>query len=139
MAAEQGNKYAETITKEVALELAQKALAAINDNCYFLSEVAEKCETYRTKFNYVLEKFKEDEEVFDAIKRMYNKCEAIVVKKTAKGDIVPSLGIFILKAYHDLIETSKLNQEVTGKDGKDLFRNLSEEDINERIQKLLNK
>jgi hypothetical protein len=87
----------------------------------------------------VLEKFKEDEEVFDAIKRMYNKCEAIVVKKTAKGDIIPSLGIFILKAYHDLIETSKVNQEVTGKDGKDLFRNLSEEDINDRIQKLLNK
>jgi hypothetical protein len=38
-----------------------------------------------------------------------------------------------------LIETSKVNQEVTGRDGKDLFRNLSEEDINERIQKLLNK
>lgn len=122
MAAEQGNKYAETITKEAALALANKALSAINDDCYFLSDVAEKCETYRTKFNYILDKFSDDPDVFDTIKRMYNKCESIVVKKTADGKIVPSLGIFILKSYHELVETSKVQQEqrFTDKDGNDV-------------------
>jgi hypothetical protein len=114
MAAETGNKYAETITREDALSLLTKALSIIGDDCYFLSDVAEQCETYRTKFNYLAEKFAEDREVFDTIKRIYNKCESIVVKKTAKGDIVPSLGIFILKAYHELIETSKVQQEHSG-------------------------
>jgi hypothetical protein len=117
MAAEEGNKYAETVTKEKALELANKALSLIDDECYFLSDVAEKCETYRTKFNYIAEKFSDDPDVFDTIKRMYNKCESIVVKKTAKGEIVPSLGIFILKSYHDLIEVNRVQSELSGEVG----------------------
>lgn len=114
MAAQEGNKYAETITREDALELLTRALSVIGDDCYFLSDVAEQCETYRTKFNYLAEKFADDREVFDTIKRIYNKCESLVVKKTANGDIVPSLGIFILKAYHELVEVSKVQQEHTG-------------------------
>ena len=42
---------------------------------------------------------------------MTNKCESIVVRKTASGDINVALGIFILKSYHGLIETSKLQHE----------------------------
>lgn len=117
MPAEHGNKYAETVTREAALDLLGKALSVIGDDCYFLSDVAEKCETYRTKFNYLAEKFADDAEVFDTIKRIYNKCESLVVKKTAKGEIVPSLGIFILKSYHDLIETNKVQNEHSGSMG----------------------
>lgn len=110
MAAEQGNKYAEKITLEDAIALAELAYSKISDDCFFLSKLADECGTYRQKFEYILQKFNDDEKVFNTIKRIYNKCESIVMEKTAKGDIVPSLGIFVLKAYHGLMETSKVEQ-----------------------------
>ena len=113
--APEGNKNAETCTIEEAYLLVELALESIDEDCYFLSSVAEKCGTYRQKFNYILEKLNNDKVVFNTIKRMYNKCEAIVMEKTAKGDIVPALGIFVLKAYHGLIETSKQQVDHTTK------------------------
>lgn len=110
-----GNKNAETITLEDAQKLCLLALDTISDDCYFLSSVAERCETYRQKFEYVLGKFNEDKIVFNTIKRMYNKCESIVMEKTATGDIVPALGIFVLKAYHGLMESSRQQVDHTTK------------------------
>ena len=63
MPAPKGNDYAEYITKEYALELLDKANEVINDECYFLSDVAVKCDTYREQFNYIAKKFKKDFEV----------------------------------------------------------------------------
>ena len=110
MAAPEGNKYAEKITLDDAIALAELAYSKISDDCFFLSKLADECGTYRQKFEYVLQKFNDDEKVFNTIKRIYNKCESIVMEKTANGDIVPSLGIFVLKAYHGLMETSKVEQ-----------------------------
>lgn len=114
MAAAEGNKHAEKWTKEATLELLDKAAASINGKCYFLSEVAVAVDQYPELFTYLAEKFSEDTDVFQAIKRLYAKCEATITRKTADGDIVPSLGIFILKSYHSLVETSKVQQEVSG-------------------------
>lgn len=107
MSAPKGNKYAEKVTLKDAIELAELAYSKISDDCYFLSKLADECGTYRQKFEYVLEKYNDNGEVFNTIKKIYNKCESIVMEKTANGDIVPSLGIFVLKAYHGLMETSK--------------------------------
>ena len=107
MSAAKGNKYAEKVTLKDAIELAELAYSKISDDCYFLSKLADECGTYRQKFEYVLEKYNDNGEVFNTIKKIYNKCESIVMEKTANGDIVPSLGIFVLKAYHGLMETSK--------------------------------
>lgn len=115
MPAPEGNKNAEKWTLDKTRELVKKAFESIDQSCYFISSVAEKCETYRELFEYLLKKFNDDDFVFSTIKRIYNKCESIVAEKTAKGDITPALGIFILKSYHGLIETSKLNTEHSGK------------------------
>lgn len=117
MAAAKDNKYAETWTKEATIDLLQRATEAIGAKCYFLSEVADAVEEYPDLFRYLAKKFEEDTDVFRAIKRLYTKCEATITRKTAEGDIVPSLGIFILKAYHDLVETSKVQQEHSGEVG----------------------
>ena len=113
MSAKKGNKYAEKVTLEDAIELAELAYSKISDECYFLSKLADECNTYRQKFEYVLEKYNDNEQVFNTIKKIYNKCESIVMEKTANGDIVPSLGIFVLKAYHGLMETSKQQTDIT--------------------------
>jgi hypothetical protein len=65
----------------------------------------------------LLKKFNEDEYVFNTIKKIYNKCESIVMKKTAQGEITPSLGIFVLKAYHGLMEVSKQEIDHSNTDG----------------------
>jgi hypothetical protein len=123
MAAENDNKYAETITRETALALAKQALELINDECFFVSDVAEKCGIYRTKFNYILTKFNDDSEVKDALERMYNKCESILVKHSAKGKVVnPIFGIFILKSYHNLIEVNKTQHELEVSDLATLYK-----------------
>jgi site-specific recombinase len=116
MAAPEDNKNAEWLTLEVAKSIIDKANEVINDNCYFLSDVADKCDTYREQFYYIAKKFKNDKIVFNSIKRLTNKCESIVVKHTADGKINVALGIFILKSYHSLIETSKLQHEGGDKD-----------------------
>lgn len=117
MAAEKGNKHAEKWTKQATLELLAKAAQAIGDKCYFLSEVAVAVNQYPQLFSFLAEKFDDDADVFEAIKALYAKCEAMITRKTADGDIVPSLGIFILKAYHNLIEVSKVQQEMSGSMG----------------------
>ena len=116
MPAPKENTNAEYLTEEVALEILEKANDIISEECYFLSDVADKCGTYREQFNYIAKKFRDNHVVFNTIKRMTNKCESIVVNKTAKGDINVALGIFILKSYHSLIETSKLQHEGGDKD-----------------------
>ena len=111
MAGTKGNKNAEWLTKDEAINILENANKVISDDCYFLSDVADKCGTYRQQFNYISEKFNDDKIIFNTIKRLTNKCESIVVKKTAKGEINTALGIFILKSYHSLIETSKTQLE----------------------------
>ena len=116
MSYNKGNKHAEWLTKEEALLIIDRALGVISNKCYLLSDVADKAGTYREQFYYIAKKFKGDKDVFNSIKRITNKCESIVAQKTADGDIVVALGIFILKSYHGLIETSKMQYEGGDKD-----------------------
>ena len=106
-----GNKNAEWLTEEEAMRILTKAEEVISNDCYFLSHVADKCDTYRDQFYYIAKKFKDNKTVFRTIKRITNRCESIVAIKTASNEINTALGIFILKAYHGLIETSKLQHE----------------------------
>lgn len=112
----ENNKNAEWLTENEAIKILDKAESFINDECYFLSDVADKCGTYREQFNYIAKKFKDNRIVYNKIKSLTNKCESIVVKKTAVNEINTALGIFILKSYHKLIETSKLQHEGGDKD-----------------------
>lgn len=107
------NKYAEKITLKDAIELANKAYNTVSEDCYFISSVADECGIYRQKFDYILKKFNDSDEVFDTLKRMHNKCERIVMEKTAAGKINTALGIFVLKAYHGLFESSKNYTDIT--------------------------
>ena len=119
-----GNKHAEWLTKEEALLIIDRALSVIDDECYFLSDVADKCDTYRDQFYYIAKKFDDDKDVFRSIKKITNKCESIVARHTASNKINVALGIFILKSYHGLIETSKMQLE-GGDDDKPIQNTIS--------------
>ena len=113
MGAPMENKNAEKITLEDAIELAELAYSKVSASCFYLSSVAEECGTYREKFDYIIKKYNDNEIVFRTIKKMRNKCESIIIEKTGNGEIVPSLGIFVLKAYHGLIESSSHEHKVS--------------------------
>lgn len=115
-----GNNNAESITLQDAIDLVNLAYSKISDDCYFLSKLADECGTYRQKFDYILKKYNDNKVVFNTIKMIYNKCESIVMVRTADGDITPALGIFVLKAYHGLLETSKqtIDHTTNGKEIK---------------------
>ncbi len=127
-----GNKNAEKWTVEEARKISQKALDAVNDDCYFIASIAEECEIYRELFFYLMDKFNDDEAVFNTIKRMYNKCEAIIWKKSAEGDMDKTIGIFALKSLHGLMETSKI---LTDQTIKTIEQNTDEE-LDKEIKEL---
>jgi|18_taG_2_1085343.scaffolds.fasta_scaffold141083_2 hypothetical protein len=102
-----GNKNAEKWTVKEARKLANKALDAVDDETFFISSIAEKCETYRDLFAYLMDKFNDDETVFRTLKRMYNKCESILWERASQGEIDRTIAIFALKSLHGLMETSK--------------------------------
>ena len=131
---QKNNKDAETITLDSAIELCNKALNTVNDECYFISSVADKCDTYRQKFDYILKKYSDNKDVFNTIKRMYNKCESIVMEKTAQGEITPALGIFVLKAYHGLMESSRHYNDHTTKG--ESMNQLTAEQLREKSKQL---
>jgi hypothetical protein len=133
MGAAKGNTNAEKVTLQDAIDLAELAYSKVTEECYFLSHLADECGTYRDKFAYILEKFNDNEIVFRTIKRIYNKCESIVMKKTAEGDIVPSLGIFVLKAYHGLLETSRTDITTNG---ESINKPLTPEELSQAKRKL---
>jgi hypothetical protein len=102
-----GNKNAEKWTVKEARKLANKALDAVDDETFFISSIAEKCETYRDLFAYLMDKFNDDKVVFRTLKRMYNKCESILWERASQGEIDRTIAIFALKSLHGLMETSK--------------------------------
>ena len=115
------NKNAEVYTVEDARRIAQEFHDAINSECYFLATVADKVGVYRELIYYLAERFKDDTIVINTIKKAKNKCESIVLHKTAKGEIPQALGIFVLKAYHGLIEVQRqeIKADVTTKTDHD--------------------
>lgn len=106
MAAAKGNKYAEKWKVEDARELAHKAYDAVDEETFFMSTIAIKCDVYRELFGFLLKKFNDDEEVFLTLKKMHTKAESIIWSKSAMGEIDKAVGIFALKALHGLYESS---------------------------------
>ena len=107
MAGTINNKNAEKWTEEKAIELAQLAESKVSVNCYFIAKIAQECGVYRELFHYLMNKFNDNEIVFNSLKRMYNKAETIIWEKSAEGKIDKTIGIFALKSLHGLFETSK--------------------------------
>ena len=132
MAAPKGNTNAEKWTIEEARKLSKKAFDAVDDDCYFIASIAEECEIYRELFFYLMNKFNDDDIVFNTIKRMYNKCEAIIWKKSANGEMDKTIGIFALKSLHGLMETSKLITDQTVNN----IEQITDKDLDEEIDAL---
>lgn len=132
MAAPEGNKNAEKWTEETTIEKLNELLDAADFTTYIgegLSEIG----LYGQWFSEMGIKFKDSEIVSETIKAIEQKYEAKLVSKTLKGDYNPTMAIFTLKNKHSWKD--KTEQEITGKDGKDLFSGMSDEDLDKAISR----
>lgn len=60
---------------------------------------------YQTLLNY-----KEKDDYFESIKKAKSYCEEYLVNNMIKGDINPSVGIFLLKSNYNYVENPKENE-----------------------------
>lgn len=102
MSAAVGNKYAEKYTLEEAHKIFSQALEILESDpqILFIGEVAVKQKIYRELYAYLVNKFSDDEKVFNAIKTIETIIEARLNKAGLTNDVNATMAIFGLKNNH---------------------------------------
>ena len=115
MAAKEGNKYAEKWTREETMSFLEKvANKAIESNSYHLQRLIIDSGGYATLWAYLSEKWANDKEVFDTIKRIEQIMESNIVNDALTGDIKgQAMAIFYLKNKHDYKDQSEIKQNIS--------------------------
>lgn len=114
MPAAEGNKYAEKWTKEAALEFLGTALEkAKTKGVYHLGGMLVDLGHYPQLWAYLSSTFKQDKEVFEAIKKVESALEAKIVQDSLTGDIKgQTMAIFYLKNKHGYVDKQEVDQTV---------------------------
>jgi len=110
-----GNKEAEKWTQENVLEKLQEIdqLSKEDKNVVFLYEALELVDLYPDVWQYWKEKFKEDIDVFRAIKKIEQMLENRICKKGLTGEHNATMSIFLLKAKYGYSDKQEINLNVT--------------------------
>lgn len=110
-----GNKYAEKWTREAALQLIHSVWSHIADNPdelhlgYSIISVG----YYPELWSYLSKKFRDDDQVFQAIKRVEITLEARIVNNTFNGKLKSAaMAIFYLKNKHGYIDHASVESNV---------------------------
>ena len=109
MAYPKGNKSAEKWTEKKSLEFINRGLDYVreNDDVLSLADILDHLDSYPDVWAYLTEKFKENKNVFRAIKRVENRLERNIIKAGAY-DKAGAMSIFLLKnkfGYTDKVQT----------------------------------
>lgn len=111
MAAEIGNKYAEKWTKEAVMDTLKVMYeSAKMPGIYYIGSALAQVGLYNQWYSEMAEKFKEDEEVSEMIKRIDQAFESKLVGKTLQGDLNPTMAIFTLKNKHQWKDKQEIDQ-----------------------------
>ena len=116
-----GNKHAEKYTEKMVEEIFQKSLEELqsNRNIIYLGELAEIMDLYSDWYKHQLYRLK-DNKVLPTLKEKIDSLLATRLFTLAAWNRVnPTIAIFGLKNNHGWKD--KQEQEVYGKDGKDLI------------------
>lgn len=99
MAAEIGNNYAEKWTIETVNDLLDRLLIYAKD-CKFLGKVLCDNNLSRQTWDYIQDKFKEDRNVLDMVKKIESLTETNLVNAMLNGDTKETASIFLLKCKY---------------------------------------
>ncbi len=102
MAAKKGNKTAEKWTREQVIPLLAKIeKEAEKASCLYIGTALVAVKLYKEIWSYWKDKFKDDDDVFQPIKRIEQMFEAKLFAGGLKGELNPTTVIFGLKNNHD--------------------------------------
>lgn len=97
-----GNKNAEKWTVAEVLPILEKIeKEASKPNCYYLGTALVAVKLYKEVWAYWCEKFKDEEVVFQSIKRINQVFEAKLYGAALSGGVDKTVAIFGLKNNHD--------------------------------------
>jgi len=115
MAAAEGNKYAEKWTEETATEAIGKVYQYNLDNewNYHLGGALIECDLYEELWSYFADKFKDNDKVFKAIRKVEKHLEARIINSTMSGVAKSAaMAIFYLKNKHGYKDQSEIKGDM---------------------------
>lgn len=115
-----GNKDAEKWNKESTLLFLDNVISIIESNrsTIHLGKVIVEAGHYPELWTYLTNKFKDDQDVFQSIKKAETLLEARIVENTMNGHIKSTpMAIFYLKNKHGYEDKSTVDQNVILGDG----------------------
>ena len=114
------NKFAEKWTLDKTIELLNNMLNILiqDETILFSGTLAVKAGIYRQLIEYLTDKFFDNEQVFDTIKKINTIIESRIVQSAMGNQINVTMSIFTLKNNYNWKD--KQETELTGKDGTPL-------------------
>jgi hypothetical protein len=112
MPAPEGNTNALKWTHETVMGKLDELEKAVEKTVY-IGEGLSTIGLYSEWFSYITETFKDDEIVFQSIKKIEQAYEAKLVTKTLKGDFNPTMAIFTLKNKHKWKDQSQVDNNIS--------------------------
>lgn len=101
MAAPEGNKFAEKWTRDEVLTLLwDMELTAKEEDCLYIGTLLVKYNLYKEIWSYWKDKFKDDDEVFQPIKKIEQVFESKLFSGGLTAKYNPAIVIFGLKNNH---------------------------------------
>lgn len=120
MPAKKGNTYAEKWTKETVLPILEEIEELARDDSekapLYLGGALAQVHLYSEIWSYWKEKFSNEEEVFQSIKKIEQLFEQKIYEGALKGDLVASVSIFGLKNNHGWKDQSQVDHTSGGKE-----------------------
>jgi hypothetical protein len=115
MAAKKGNKYAEKWTKQVVLDHLAQILQDIEDNkLVYLAVALTNLGLYSEIWSIWSNKFGDDKEVYQLIKRIESKIESNLVTRLLNNQCNAAGAIFILKNKHRMSDKQEIDHTTAG-------------------------
>ncbi len=115
MAAKKGNKYAEKWDKASVLKALNSIYADVEKNkIVYLGIAIANISLYSDVWAHWQEKFKEDHEVFRAIKRIEAKIEANLLSQALSNKVNSAIAIFVLKNKYKWSDKQEIDHTTQG-------------------------
>ncbi|RAJ24985.1 terminase small subunit [Pedobacter cryoconitis] len=115
MAAKRGNNYAEKWNKTTVIKALNKIYFHVEDNkVVYLAISLVDSELYPDIWQYWTTKFKDDDEVIRAIKRIEAKIEANLLSQALTNKVNATVAIFVLKNKYKWSDKQEIDHTTGG-------------------------
>jgi len=115
MAAKKGNKTAEKWTRQNTLKILDEILENVkHDKIFYLGVALAQIDLYSELWSFWINKFKGDDDVFQAIKRVEAQIESNLLLQAGTNKINATIAIFVLKNKYKWSDKQEIDHTSKG-------------------------